>query len=132
MSELKVDELSKEDLATIIKLMDSGMSLDDAMVNLIPEERKDVVLGLHSLFCKMNHNDMSGCNFYNEENWDDPAHKYWFNIVDRILRAYDPECEILPDVLPFLWRIEKIKKEVEKEVAVGGIQLFDYLLKASF
>ena len=132
MSELKVDELSKEDLATIIKLMDSGKSLAEAIGNLVPEERKDTVLAIHSLFCKMNHNDIDGCNFYNETEWDDPAHKYWFNIVDRILRAYDPECDILPDIIPYLWRIEAIKKEVEKEVAVGGIQLFDYLLKASF
>ena len=132
MSELKVDELSKEDLAMIVKLMKDGMAYEEALVNLVPEQRRDLVMSFHSLFCKMNHNDMDGCNFYNESEWDAPAHKFWFNVVDRVLRAYDPECEFLPDIIPYIWRVESIKREVEKEVAVGGLQLFDYLLKASF
>ena len=131
MSELKVDELSKEDLAMIVKLMKDGMTYEEALVNLVPEQRRDIVMSFHSLFCKMKH-DEDGCHFYDEPSWDDVAHKFWFNIVDRVLRAYDPECELIGDVIPFLWRVESIKKEVEKEVAVGGLTLFDYLLKASF
>lgn len=131
MSELKVDELSKEDLAQIITLMESGMTLAEALGNLVSEDRRDIVTSFHSLFCKMKH-DEDGCHFYDEQDWDSTSHKFWTNVVDRIIHAYDPEGELLVDIVPYLWRVEAIKKEVEKEVAVGGLELFDYLLKASF
>lgn len=132
---MNLEDLSKEDLLFITGAMIDGKTYEQALTELVPVDIKDLVNSFHSMFCKSTHTaEDDSCKFYTEQDFTGPYHKKWVddvNIVREHFKHVENVEEIISDVMAHLWRVENIKVEVEKEVAVGGLAIFNYLLLKS-
>jgi hypothetical protein len=132
---MNLEDLSKEDLLFIANAMKDGKTYEQAIAELVPVDIKDLVNSFHSMFCKSTHIGEHCCAFYTEKNFIGPAHMKWIDVVNQVISEFkelENVEEIISDVMAHLWRVENIKVEVEKEVAVGGLAIFNYLLLKTF
>lgn len=132
---MNLEDLSKEDLLYVTKNMIEGKTYEQAISELVPVDIKDLVNSFHSMFCKSTHIGEHCCAFYTEKNFIGPAHMKWIDVVNQVISEFkelENVEEIISDVMAHLWRVENIKVEVEKEVAVGGLAIFNYLLVKTF
>lgn len=127
---IDIDKLDRDDLIIVTTAMREGSSYEEAIANLIPKKTIELIDSLHSLLCKDNHNEDGSCTYYNEL-VSGPSHKNWLTELNTLRNSYN-DIEnidnILSEVIQYVWRVENIRFEVEKEVAVGGTSLFNYLL----
>jgi len=127
--------MSKDDLLFIANAMKDGKTYEQAISELVPVDIRDLVNNFHSMFCKSTHIGEHCCAFYTEKDFTEPAHTMWTDVVKQVISEFmelDNVEEIIADVMAYLWRVENIKVEVEKEVAVGGLAIFNYLLTKTF
>jgi hypothetical protein len=132
---MNLEDLSKEDLLYVTKNMIEGKTYEQAIAELVPVDIKDLVNSFHSMFCKSTHIGEHCCAFYTEQDFIGPAHMKWTNVVKQVISEFselENVEEIISNVMAHLWRVESIKVEVEKEVAVGGLAIFNYLLVKTF
>ena len=132
---MNLEDMSKDDLLFITKAIRDGKTYEQAMSEIVPVDVKDLVNSFHSMFCKSTHIGEHCCAFYTEKDFTEPAHKKWISVVNQIrneFEDFEKVEEIIADVIAYLWRVENIKVEVEKEVAVGGLAIFNYLLTKTF
>jgi hypothetical protein len=126
-----LEDLSREDLLFVTNYIISGGTLEEALEVLLPVKTRDLINSFHSLFCTSTHKGEGSCDFYNEKDFTGKYHTKWGVIVNEVISKFD-EYEnvedIISDIIQYLWRVEGIKKQVEKEVAVGGLAIFNYLL----
>ncbi len=127
---MELDKLDKGDLLVVINAMKEGIEFEDAINKVVPSGLKALADNIHSLFCKSNHDGDGECSYYREDITGEShlkVFKFISNIKEEFSDIEDTET-IISDVIPYLWRVENIRFEVEKEVAFGGSKLFDYLL----
>ena len=132
---MNLEDISKEDLLFITKAMIDGKTYEQAISELVPVDIKDLVNSFHSMFCKSTHIGEHCCAFYTEQDFTEPAHMKWISVVNQVIEYFkhiENVEEVVSDVMAHLWRVENIKVEVEKEVAVGGLAIFNYLLTKTF
>jgi hypothetical protein len=132
---MDLEDMSKDDLLFIANAMKDGKTYEQAISELVPVDIKDLVNSFHSMFCKSTHIGEHCCAFYTEKDFTEPAHTMWTDVVKQVISEFmelDNVEEIIADVMAYLWRVENIKVEVEKEVAVGGLAIFNYLLTKSY
>ncbi|OQB08739.1 MAG: hypothetical protein BWY21_01127 [Parcubacteria group bacterium ADurb.Bin216] len=132
---MELEDMSKDDLLFIANAMKDGKTYEQAISELVPVDIRDLVNNFHSMFCKSTHIGEHCCAFYTEKDFTEPAHTMWTDVVKQVISEFmelDNVEEIIADVMAYLWRVENIKVEVEKEVAVGGLAIFNYLLTKSY
>ena len=132
---MNLEDMSKDDLLFIANAMIEGKTYEQAIAELVPVDIKDLVNSFHSMFCKSTHIGEHCCAFYTEQDFIGPAHMKWIDVVNQVISEFkelENVEEIISDVMAHLWRVENIKVEIEKEVAVGGLAIFNYLLVKTF
>lgn len=123
-----VDELSNTDLKIVLTSVQNGMTVDQAIEALIPEKKRDIVIMLHSFFCREDHTNEGNCKFYNEVLWTEPSHIKWLNILEFALTASNNDFEMLSKIMPNIIEVIKVKNEVETKEGEKGLALLNHLL----
>ena len=125
---MRLEDLDKDDLLLVASSMATGKTLDDALSSIVPTQRKDIIDGFHSLFCRKQHIGESCCLYYTEKFYTDPIHLLWNNIVSAFIAETNSNDKLLMIILQYLWRVEVIRHDIEEKEEDSGIKLFDLLL----
>ena len=123
--------MSKEDLIEVLRSVMYGTEPKEALANLIPESQRNVVITMHTLYCTRDHKNEGGCTFYTEQDWNEDAHKLWIKIVDDMMKETNADVNTFNRIMPYLCKLEDMRKTISKEVGEQGLALFNYLLRLS-
>lgn len=126
---MKVDDLTKDDLLTVMRSIMTGKTPDEALSSLVPEDIRYIVDLYHSILCHMNHTIENGCPYYTEQDWTGPSHVYFTNIVKHLMEEKEVSPKQFSEVLITLGEVERSRIYILKKAGEEGLTLFNYLLK---
>jgi hypothetical protein len=129
---MELSQLSKHDLVTILKTVEAGASIEDALKEFVPSSIGDIINVLHSIYCKEKHTGLEGesyCGYYDETLWTDSDHAKWLALMNRVIKKCDCDMKVIEDVFSYLTRIESIKEDLLKKEGEKGLLLLNTLLQ---
>lgn len=82
-----IEKLSKDALVDIIERLAKGERIEHVIAEQVPTALQTAVTLIH--LCRCRDHREGGCTWYEEKNWQGPAHIYWLDYVKRVMEAAD-------------------------------------------
>lgn len=85
---MELEELSREDLISLVKMMKEGKPVEEAEASFVPKEIITIAETLHSLLCGKPHGEGFGCSFYTTKDNTNPDRAEYMAMAKEAVDDY--------------------------------------------